>query len=130
LNYKAIRESICPRKWFEVTQILESRTIAKMIEEIADALYDISTLNLDDETITILLDLRRLFRTTLDAYFNRDTVMSRNIIDMANELEEDILCLKDKTYYEIGSLLEICRHIKSIGEMIFNEAVSKEYVKF
>jgi phosphate uptake regulator len=129
LNYKSIRENVCPLKWAEVTHVLESRTIAKMLEEIADSLYDISTeFSLNGEMLTLLLDLRRLFRIATDTYFNGDTIMSKNLIDMASELEEEILRLKERAYCEIGSLLEICRYIKSIGEMVFNEAVGREYI--
>ncbi len=114
----------------DLVMMVESRAIAKMLEEIADSLYDISTgMGICSEFVPVFQSLKRLFKIAIDVYFSRDSLMSKNLIEMANKLEENILTLKDKSYCEIGSLLEICRYIKSIGEMSFNSAVCKEFVR-
>ncbi|WP_456328244.1 AbrB/MazE/SpoVT family DNA-binding domain-containing protein [Archaeoglobus sp.] len=106
---------------------IESRAIAKLLEEIADSLYDISTgYYFCSEFLEIFRNLKKLFNIAVDLYFKGDTIMSRNLIEMANTIEESILSLKEKSYCEIGPLLEICRYIKSMGEMTFNTAVCRE----
>ncbi|ADB58282.1 phosphate signaling complex PhoU family protein [Archaeoglobus profundus] len=111
----------------ELVVNIESRAIAKLLEEIADSLYDISIdYYFCGEFFEIFRNLKKLFNIAVDVYFRGDTIMSRNLIDMATTIEENILSLKEKSYCEIGPLLEICRYIKSMGEMTFNTAICRE----
>ncbi len=111
----------------ELIRYVEARAMVKMLEEIADSIYDMSTYYyFCSEFVDIFRNLKRLFEIAVEVYFKGDTVMSKNLIDMANNVEDKILSLKDKSYCEIGPLLEICRYIKSMGEMTFNTAVIGE----
>lgn len=113
---------------------VESRSFVKLLEEIADALYDLSAnFCVCTEFLETLRSLRRLFDIAIESYFKKDSIVSVNLIEMANNVENQILSLwkpkkcsmKDR-YCEISPLLEICRCIKSMGEMSFNTAVCKE----
>ncbi len=131
LEHKLLKELSCPTKWNEMKQLLGSRIVAKLLEEVADALYDTSefVLNVDNsEILSILLDLRRIFKVVLDSYFNGNVIICEDGIEMAEDLEDRIL--KSRGVNEgapcklaLESLLEACRHVKSIGEIAFNKAV-------
>ncbi len=131
LEHKLLRELSCPTKWNEMKQLLGMRIVAKLLEKIADALYDASEFVLsveDGEVLPILLDLRRIFKIVLDSYFNGNVEVCEDGIEMAEELEEKILRArsgKDGVPCKLAleSLLEACRHVKSIGEIAFNKAV-------
>jgi len=131
LEHKLLKELSCPTKWNEMKQLLGMRIVAKLLEKVADAMYDTSEFVLDvsnDEILPILLDLRRIFKIVLDSYFNGNVVVCEDGIEMAEELEERILKVrsgKDGAPCKLAleSLLEACRHVKSIGEIAFNKAV-------
>ncbi len=131
LVHKLLREFSCPTNWSEMKQLLGMRMVAKLLEEVADALYDTSefVLNVNDgEVLPILLDLRRIFKIILDSYFNGNVVVCEDGIEMAEELEERILSIRSSKdgvpcKLALESLLEACRHVKSIGEIAFNKAV-------
>ncbi len=131
LEHKLLKEISCPTKWSEMKQLLGMRIVAKLLEKVADALYDTSefVLNVDDgEILPILLDLRRTFKIVLDSYFNGNVVVCEDGIEMAEELEERILKARGindgvPCKLALESLLEACRHVKSIGEIAFNKAV-------
>ena len=136
LEHKLLKELSCPTKWNEMKQLLGSRIVAKLLEEVADALYDTSefVLNVDNgEILSILLDLRRIFKVILDSYFNGNVIICEDGIEMAEDLEDRIL--KSRGINEgvpcklaLESLLEACRHVKSIGEIAFNKAVREMMV--
>lgn len=130
------------KKVFEYSDVsdlfvsVESRSFVKLLEEIADSLYDLSAnFCICHEFLETLRNLKRLFEIAIEAYFKKDSIMSVNLIEMANNVENQILSIwttpktcpvkKDRNC-EISPLLEICRCIKSMGEMSFNTAVCKE----
>jgi phosphate uptake regulator len=131
LEHKLLKELSCPTKWSEMKQLLGMRIVAKLLEKVADALYDTSEFVLDvgnGEILPILLDLRRIFKIVLDSYFNGNVAVCEDGIEMVEELEERILRVrsgKDGAPCKLAleSLLEACRHVKSIGEIAFNKAV-------
>ncbi len=131
LEHKLLKELSCPTKWNEMKQLLGMRIVAKLLEKVADAMYDTSEFVLDvsnDEILPILLDLRRIFKIVLDSYFNGNVVVCEDGIEMAEELEERILRVRSgkegaPCKLALESLLEACRHVKSIGEIAFNKAV-------
>ncbi len=131
LEHKLLKELSCPTKWNEMKQLLGSRIVAKLLEEVADALYDTSEfiLNVNNgEILPILLDLRRIFKVVLESYFNGNVLVCEDGIEMAEELEDRILKARGinegvPCKLALESLLEACRHVKSIGEIAFNKAV-------
>ena len=131
LEHKLLKELSCPTKWNEMKQLLGTRIVAKLLEEVADALYDASEFVsgvTDGEILSLLLDLRRIFKTVMDSYFNGNVLECEDGIEMAEELEERILKARSANdgvpcKLALESLLEACRHVKSIGEIAFNKAV-------
>ncbi len=131
LEHRLLRELSCPTKWSEMKQLLGMRIVAKLLEKVADALYDTSEFVLevsDGEILPILLDLRRVFRKVIESYFNGDVVACEDGIEVAEELEDRILRVRSgkggaPCKLALESLLEACRHVKSIGEIAFNKAV-------
>ncbi len=110
---------------------VESRSFVKLLEEVADALYDMSTnFCICQEFLETLKNLKKLFEIAIDAYFKRDSIMSVNLIEMTNNIENQILSYSKncpmKDNCEISPLLEICRCIKSMGEMSFNTAICRD----
>ncbi len=120
----------------ELFTSVESRSFVKLLEEIADSLYDMATsFCICHEFLETLKNLKRLFEIAVDSYFKRDSLMSINLIEMANNVENQILslcypknCPVKNRYCEVSPLLEVCRCIKSMGEMSFNTAVCKDMI--
>ena len=133
LEHKLLRELSCPTKWNEMKQLMGLRIVAKLLEKVADALYDASefAVNVGGSVLPILLDLRRIFKIVLDSYFNGNIAECEDGIEMAEELEEKILKARGvekgvPCNLVLESLLEACRHVKSIGEIAFNRAVREK----
>ncbi len=135
LEHRLLREISCPTRWDELKQLLGMRLIAKLLEKVADALYDTSEFVAewrDREILPVLLDLRRVFRMVLESYFEGDVLECENGIEMAEDLEERILNIRSSKEgapckLALESLLEACRHVKSIGEIAFNKAVRETF---
>ncbi len=135
LEHRLLREISCPTRWDELKSLLGMRLIAKLLEKVADALYDTSEFVAewrDREILPILLDLRRVFRDIMDSYFEGDVLECENGIEMAENLEEEILDIRSSKEgapckLALESLLEACRHVKSIGEIAFNKAVRETF---
>ena len=133
LEHRLLRELSCPTKWNEMKQLMGLRIVAKLLEKVADSLYDASefAINVGGSVLPILLDLRRVFKIVLDSYFNGNIVECEDGIEMAEELEERILKARGiekgvPCNLVLESLLEACRHVKSIGEIAFNRAVREK----
>ncbi len=135
LEHRLLREISCPTRWDELKQLLGMRLIAKLLEKVADALYDTSEFVAewrDREILPVLLDLRRVFKVVLESYFEGDVLECENGIEMAEDLEERILDIRSSKEgapckLALESLLEACRHVKSIGEIAFNKAVRETF---
>ena len=126
LEHRLLRELSCPMMWNEMKSLLGSRIVAKLLEEIADSLYDTTEHARDKELLPILLDLRRIFKIVLESYFDGNVLLCEDGIEMAEDLEARILEMRSKAQQcklALESLLEACRHVKSIGEIAFNKAV-------
>ncbi len=130
LEHRLLRDLSCPAKWNEMKKLMGLRIVAKLLEKIADSLYDASEFaaSVGGDVLPILLDLRRVFKIVLDSYFKGNVVECEGGIEMAEELEESIMRARsvDKGVpcnLVLESLLEACRHVKSIGEIAFNRAV-------
>jgi phosphate uptake regulator len=136
LEHRRLKEISCPTRWDEMKQLIGSRIVAKLLEEIADSLYDLSEFVLyvqkDEDVLPILLDLRRVFKCVLDSYFDGDVVLCEDMIEMTENLEEKIFEIRGRDNkvlckLALESLLDACRHIKSIGEIAFNKAVRETF---
>ncbi len=131
-EHRLVREYSSPSKWNELRLILGIRTVAKLLEEISDALKNFSEYLLqieDSEMDAIKTYVERLyeaFKTVYVAYFGSDAEASEDSIEMLEELEEDILKnMKGGVHYRLAleSILSACRHMRSIAEVAFNKAV-------
>ncbi len=126
LEHRMLKELSCPMMWDEMKSLLGSRILAKLLEEIADSLYDAIEHARDKELLPILLDLRRIFKIVLESYFDGNILLCEDGIEMAEDLEARILEMRRRARQcklALESLLEACRHVKSIGEIAFNKAV-------
>ncbi|KUJ93887.1 MAG: hypothetical protein XD40_0921 [Archaeoglobus fulgidus] len=131
-EHRLVREFSSPSKWNELRLILGIRTVAKLIEEIADSLYNFSTYAVEmtpEELRKVRVYFERLgkiFDSLAKAYFNSDVELSEETIEELEELEELLLSNMDGgVYYRLAveTILRACRHMKSIGEIAFNKSV-------
>jgi len=129
LENRRIRDIMSPSKWSEMRHILGMRITAKALEEIADNLVDFSEnlySNAEDagEYIEILSSVNDVFNRVVTAYLNSDLEKANEAIDMANELENELLSkLREKDALLIYPLIDISRKIKGIGEIAINRSV-------
>ncbi|WP_202318935.1 phosphate signaling complex PhoU family protein [Archaeoglobus neptunius] len=131
-EHRLVREFSSPSKWNELRLILGIRTVAKLIEEISDALYNFSTYAVEmksdelKEVKKYFEKLKMAFEKLSNAYFNSDVSLSEESIEDLEELEETLLSnMKGSVYYRLAleTILSACRHMKSIGEIAFNKSV-------
>ncbi len=131
-EHRLVREFSSPSKWNELRLILGIRTVAKLIEEIADSLYNFSTYAVEmapEELKKVRVYFERLgkiFDSLARAYFNSDVELSEETIEELEELEETLLNnMEGGVYYRLAveTILSACRHMKSIGEIAFNKSV-------
>jgi len=134
LENRILRELMAPSKWSEMRNILGMRIIAKILEEISDSLYDFSE-NLysaeDYDRIAVsylemLITVEDLFVKVMESYMNSDLEKANDILVFSNDIEEELLA-KIREGREnpllIYPLIDICRKIKSIGEISINRGV-------
>ncbi|WP_290595618.1 MULTISPECIES: phosphate signaling complex PhoU family protein [unclassified Archaeoglobus] len=131
-EHRLVREFSSPSKWNELRLILGIRTVAKLLEEISDALYNFSTYAIEmkyDELKEVKKYFEKLnvaFEKLSKAYFNSNVSLSEESIEDLEKLEETLLSnMKGSVYYRLAleTLLSACRHMKSIGEIAFNKSV-------
>ena len=140
-EHRLVREFSSPSRWNELRLILGIRTVAKLIEEIADSLYNFSTYAavMTQEELNkarvYFEKLGKIFDSLARAYFNSDVELSEITIEELEELEESLLKnVEGGVYYRLSAetILSACRHMKSIGEIAFNKSVReslKEMIK-
>ncbi len=131
-EHRLVREFSSPSKWNELRLILGIRTVAKLLEEISDALYNFSTYAIEmnyDELKGVKKYFEKLsvaFEKLSKAYFNSSVSLSEESIEDLEKLEDTLLSnMKGSVYYRLAleTLLSACRHMKSIGEIAFNKSV-------
>lgn len=131
-EHRLVREFSSPSKWNELRLILGIRTVAKLIEEIADSLYNFSTYAVEmtpeelKKARVYFEMLGKIFDSLAKAYFNSDVELSEETIEKLEELEELLLSnMEGGVYYRLAveTILSACRHMKSIGEIAFNKSV-------
>lgn len=131
-EHRLVREFSSPSKWNELRLILGIRTVAKLLEEISDALYNFSTYAIEmnyDELKGVkkyFEELSVAFEKLSKAYFNSSVSLSEESIEDLEKLEDTLLSnMKGSVYYRLAleTLLSACRHMKSIGEIAFNKSV-------
>lgn len=131
-EHRLVREFSSPTKWNELRLILGIRTVAKLLEEISDSLYNFSTYATEMEYTELknvkkyFEMLNQAFEKLCKAYFNSNVSLSEESIEELEKLEETFLSnMKGSVYYRLAleTLLSACRHMKSIGEIAFNKSV-------
>lgn len=131
-EHRLVREFSSPSRWNELRLILGIRTVAKLIEEIADSLYNFSTyaVEMSPEELARVKSyfnkLASIFENLSKAYFNSDVMKSEETIEELEELEGKLLSnMEGSVYYRLAveTILSACRHMKSIGEIAFNKSV-------
>lgn len=142
LEHRKLRKIPCPVNLDEMKQLLGVRIVAKLLEEIADSLYDIpgvlnsnlsSKKDEDRVLLPLLLEFKKIFRYVLDAYFNSNIFNCEDAIEMVEDFEDKIVEARTKVEtckLAIDSLLEACRYTKSIGEIAFNKAVREVFIEY
>ena len=132
-EHRLVREYSSPSRWNELRLILGIRMVAKLIEEIADALNDFSCyiLKMEDKSrvsslLKLVSDLKRAFNMVSRAYIVSDVELSEDSIELLEQIEEKILKrMEEDVYYRLAleTILSACRHMKSIGEVALNKSV-------
>ncbi len=128
-EHRLVREFSSPAKWNELRLILGIRTVAKLLEEISDSLYDFANyaVNAELENLREYIEkLESAFDMVCEAYFGSDVDLSENSIEVLEELESAILSnMSGDVHYRLAleAVMRACRHMKSIGEIAFNKAV-------
>lgn len=131
-EHRLVREFSSPTKWNELRLILGIRTVAKLLEEISDSLYNFSIYAMEMEYSELknikkyFEILNQAFEKLSKAYFNSNITLSEESIEELEKLEETFLSnMKGSIYYRLAleALLSVCRHMKSIGEIAFNKSV-------
>lgn len=132
LENRRIRDIMSPSKWSEMRHILGMRITAKALEEIADTLVDFSENLYSHENydkiaegfVEIISSVNDVFDRIIVAYLNSDLEKANEAIDMADDLENELLSkLKENDALIIYPLIDICRKIKGIGEIAINRSV-------
>lgn len=130
LENRITREST---SWSEIRFVLGSRMVAKMVEDIADRLvvfvnYVKKSSKRDESIANLLEEIRELFKSTFEAFVNRNLERSDELIKKTEEMQREILKMINgsgdtKIALALHTLLEITEEIKSIGEIAINRAV-------
>jgi len=140
LENRVIKDMMSPSKWSELRSILGMRIIAKTLEEIADSLFDFSE-NLyrhpDYDQISkkfesILLNVEDMFNKAMDSYLSSNINRANEVLEMSNELEDEFLERMRERAEDpllIYPFIDICRKIKSIGEISINRGVRELIVR-
>ncbi len=132
LENRIIRDIMSPSKWSEMRHILGMRIIAKSLEEIADSLVDFSENLHSNENydsiansfIETLTSVRDTFDKVISAYISSDLERANEAIEMSDDLENELLSKINRSEtILIYPLIDICRKIKSIGEIAINKSV-------
>ncbi len=128
-EHRLVKELSTPNKWDELKLILGVRTVAKLLEEIADSLNEFSeqVSSSYSKFGNIILDLRKAFENVSKAYITSDMELSEDSIELLENIEEKILKEmkneNEQNKIALHSLLSACRYMKSIGEIAFNKSV-------
>ena len=128
-EHRLVKELSTPNKWDELKLILGVRTVAKLLEEIADSLNEFSeqVSSSYSKFENIILDLRKAFENVSKAYITSDMELSEDSIELLENIEEKILKEmkneNEQNKIALHSLLSACRYMKSIGEIAFNKSV-------
>ncbi|MCS7121966.1 MAG: phosphate uptake regulator PhoU [Archaeoglobaceae archaeon] len=134
-EHRLVREFSSPAKWNELRLILGIRTVAKLLEEIADSLYDFSNYLLKamnpKEFINYLNDIENSFERVCEAYFNSQVDLAEDSIEILEEIEGKLIKVEGDPYFKLSveSLIIACRHMKSICEIALNKAVRESIYK-
>ncbi len=128
-EHRLIWEFSGQAKWNELRLILGIRTVAKLLEEIADSLYDFSVYAGKTNLKALrehVEELSEAFNAVCDAYFGSDVSTAENAIEALEAIEEKVMGdLTGDVYYRLAleSIARASRHMKSISEIAFNKAV-------
>jgi hypothetical protein len=133
-QHRRIKELSISVKWNDLRMILGARMVTKLIEEIADALRDFSIYVREIENksesplIKILRELKTVFSEMLRSYSDANLKMAEKVIKDTDRLLDEIMSLvsegQEINYrMAIETLKEICKNLKSIGEVAFNRSV-------
>ncbi len=133
-QHRKVKELSISVKWNDLRMILGARMVTKLIEEIADSLRDFSIYVRDlserRSLIKLLKEIKTVFSEMLKAYSESNLRMSEKVIKDTDRLLADMMSLVSKEGDEginfrmaLETLREICKNIKSIGEVAFNRSV-------
>ncbi len=140
-EHRLVKELSSPSKWNELRFVLGIRMVAKLLEEIADSLRDLAIYSakilqkdLKNELITLLSEINVIFNNVFKAYSSSDVELSDDVIKRVESLEQRILKVieqGDDLHYRLAleAMMNVCRHVKSIGEVAFNRSV-RESLKY
>jgi phosphate uptake regulator len=133
-QHRKVKELSISVKWNDLRMILGARMVTKLIEEIADSLRDFSIYVKDlserETLIGLLKEIKTLFSEMLKAYSESNLKMSEKVIKDTDRLLAEIVSFVSKGENQeinfrmaLETLREICKNIKSIGEVAFNRSV-------
>lgn len=134
-EHRLVKELSSPSKWNELRFILGIRMVAKLLEEIADSLRDlaiystkISQKKLKNMLVSLLSEINSIFNNVFKAYSSSDVELSDDVMKKVENIEQSILKVigeGDDIYYRLAleAMMNVCRHVKSIGEVAFNRSV-------
>ncbi len=133
-QHRKIKELSISVKWNDLRMILGARMVTKLIEEIADSLRDFSIYVRDvsenGSLIELLEEIKTVFSEMLKAYSESNLKMSEKVIKDTDRLLGEIVTFVSKEGSDeinfrmaLETLKEICKNIKSIGEVAFNRSV-------
>ncbi|MBO8182614.1 MAG: phosphate uptake regulator PhoU [Archaeoglobus sp.] len=131
-QHRRVKELSISVKWHDLRMIIGARMVTKLIEEIADSLRDFSIyvkgLSDANELIKVLKEIKTAFSEMLKAYTESNLGMSEKVIKDTDRLLLEIRNLElpgGEINYRMAleTLKEVCKNIKSIGEVSFNRSV-------
>ncbi len=134
-QHRRIKELSISVKWNDLRMILGARLVTKLIEEIADSLRDfaIYARNISDNSdtevlIRLLGEIKISFKEMLKAYNEADLKASERVIKETEKVLYELFNLVSGSHdinyrMALETLKEVCKNIKSIGEVAFNRSV-------
>jgi phosphate uptake regulator len=131
-QHRRVKELSISVKWHDLRMIIGARMVTKLIEEIADSLRDFSLyikgLPNREGLIEALKEIKIAFSEMLKAYMESDLKTSEKVIKDTDRLLSEIRNLEllgGEINYRMAleTLKEVCKNIKSIGEVSFNRSV-------
>jgi phosphate uptake regulator len=131
-QHRKVKELSISVKWHDLRFIIGARMVTKLIEEIADSLRDFSIYIKEmagkKEFVNLLREIKVVFSEILRAYTGSNLKLSDKVIKETELLHSKIMRLElqggDINYrMALETLKEVCKNVKSIGEVSFNRCV-------